>query len=153
MLPQRMYGCCFIRRCVPNFLIDTGCAFALIFRHSFDGQHFTAIRVGQQVLQGLDLAPSAFLVGVGTRRTLLPSRSRVSSCLPPHRTCPYESIRRSSTSYRDYSLMHCCMTVFAESSQVADVIISLPSAPPSSLLEMVNVNVISRSASHAAALI
>jgi hypothetical protein len=43
------------------------------------------------------------------------------------------------------------MTVFAESSQVADVIISLPSALPSSLLEMVNIDVFSRSAPHTAA--
>ena len=38
-----------------------GVSLALILRHSLDGNGLAAERVGQQVLQGFDLAPSAFL--------------------------------------------------------------------------------------------
>ena len=47
--------------CGPNHLVHTRRAFALVFRHPLDGKGFAAERVGQQALQGVHLAPSAFL--------------------------------------------------------------------------------------------
>src|SRR6266550_17767 len=46
---------------VPNFLVHTRGFLALVFRHSANGENSAAVRVGQQVLQGSHLAPSAFL--------------------------------------------------------------------------------------------
>src|SRR4029077_7668217 len=51
----------FLLRCVPNFAVHTWGFLALVFCHSSNGESFAAIRAGQQALQGLHLAPSAFL--------------------------------------------------------------------------------------------
>ena len=46
---------------VPGDAVHPGRAFALVLRHSSHGKGFAAERVGQQVLQGFDLAPPAGL--------------------------------------------------------------------------------------------
>ena len=56
-----MYCLCLLLWCVPNFLIHTRGFLAIVFRHSSNGENFAAIRVSQQALQGLRLAPSADL--------------------------------------------------------------------------------------------
>src|SRR5438445_3573926 len=56
-----MYGLCLLFWCVPNFLVHARGFLAIVFRHSSNGENLAAVRVGQQVLQGLHLAPSAFL--------------------------------------------------------------------------------------------
>src|SRR2546425_664801 len=48
-------------RSVPDVAVHPWGVLPLIFRHALDGNGLAAERVGQQVLQGFDLAPSAFL--------------------------------------------------------------------------------------------
>src|SRR5882762_10580369 len=55
------YRFSFLLWCIPCFAIYSWCPFALVFCHSLHGKGFATKRVGQQVLQGLDLAPSALL--------------------------------------------------------------------------------------------
>ena len=47
-------------RRIPDFSVNTGCLLSLVFSHPFYGDSFAAERVGQQPLQGFDLAPTAF---------------------------------------------------------------------------------------------
>ena len=56
-----LYSLSSIFRCFPDDLVHTWSFLASIFRHSSNGENFTAIRVGQQSLQGSHLAPIAFL--------------------------------------------------------------------------------------------
>src|SRR5258708_12444321 len=56
-----MYCLCFLLWRVPNVLVHTGGFLAIVFRHSSNGENFAAVGVGQQMLQGSHLAPSAFL--------------------------------------------------------------------------------------------
>jgi site-specific DNA recombinase len=60
-LLQAVYRLPLISRSGPGDLIHAGGALALVLGHSSDGQSVAAERVGQQVLQGLHLAPPAFL--------------------------------------------------------------------------------------------
>src|SRR5712692_1127268 len=48
-------------RSVPPVAVHPWGVLPLIVRHALDGNGLAAVRVGQQVLQGFDLAPSAFL--------------------------------------------------------------------------------------------
>jgi hypothetical protein len=52
-----VYGHFFAFRVLPSDLIDPRSVLALVFCHSSDSKGFAAQRVGQQVLQGLDLVP------------------------------------------------------------------------------------------------
>src|SRR6202022_2943674 len=56
-----MYCLCLLFWSVPNFSVHTRSFLAIVFRPSSNGENFTAIRVGQQALQGSHLAPSADL--------------------------------------------------------------------------------------------
>src|SRR3984893_614073 len=56
-----MYCLCLLFWSVPNFSVHTRSFLAIVFRHSSNGENFTAIRVGQQALQGSHLTPSADL--------------------------------------------------------------------------------------------
>src|SRR5260370_14981527 len=60
-LPERGYGRCFLLGSVPNHLVYSWGSTTFVFRHSSHGKSLAAVRVGQQTLQGFDLAPSAFL--------------------------------------------------------------------------------------------
>src|SRR5262249_49789258 len=57
-LPQLLDGACFLCRGVPHHIIDPWGLPAVVGRHSFDRQCFTAERVGQQMVQGMHLTPS-----------------------------------------------------------------------------------------------
>ena len=63
-LCERFYGFCFLLRGFPDFSIYPWCPFALVFSHPFNSKSFTAKGVGQQVLQRLDFAPLALLLGL-----------------------------------------------------------------------------------------
>jgi hypothetical protein len=63
-MSQRVDGFEFGRRSQPLNVVHPCGAFALVFRHPFHGQGFAAKRVGQQPLQGFDLAPAAFPCGL-----------------------------------------------------------------------------------------
>jgi hypothetical protein len=56
-LSQHVNGSGFLFRGFPGFPIHPWYSFASVFRHSSDGKGFAAQRVGQQMLQGFDLAP------------------------------------------------------------------------------------------------
>ena len=56
-----VYGHSFAFRVFPEDFIDARSVLALVFCHSSHGKSLAAIRVGQQVLQGLHLVPLAFL--------------------------------------------------------------------------------------------
>ena len=58
--PQRSDGSMLGSRRLPDFSVDSGSPFALIFRHPPHGQSFAVERVGQQPLQGFRLVVSAF---------------------------------------------------------------------------------------------
>src|SRR6267142_2191876 len=58
MLPEGLNSARFLGRGVPHEAIDTWGPTAVVGRHSFDGKGFAAERVGQQMLQGVHLAPS-----------------------------------------------------------------------------------------------
>ena len=60
-LAERLNGNRFLVRCFPDISVYPRCSFSSIFCHSPHGQNPTAERVGQQTLQSLHLAPSAFL--------------------------------------------------------------------------------------------
>src|SRR5207302_1677203 len=60
-LLECMYCLCLLFWCVPDFLVHPRGFLAIVFRHSSDGENFAAVRVGQQVLQGSHLTPTAFL--------------------------------------------------------------------------------------------
>src|SRR5437879_4003732 len=60
-LAQRLNGCCFLFRRLPDLPVNAGSSFASVFRHSSDGKGFAAVRVGQQVLQRFHFAPLASL--------------------------------------------------------------------------------------------
>jgi len=60
-LSQPTYGRRFLCGRVPGHSVHARCPFALVFRHPSHGKGFAAERMGQQVLQGFDLAESAFL--------------------------------------------------------------------------------------------
>jgi hypothetical protein len=60
-LLERAYGLCLLVWDIPDVLVYPSCLFALVFRHSSHGKGFAAKRVGQQALQSVDFAPSAFL--------------------------------------------------------------------------------------------
>ena len=59
--PEVMYCFCFIFWCLPNNTVNTGGSFAIIFRHSSNGENFAAVGVGQETLQGFHLVPSTRL--------------------------------------------------------------------------------------------
>ena len=73
-----MYGPCLLFWCVPDFLVHPRGFFAIVFRHSSNGENLAAVRVGQQVLQGSHLAPSTSLRRL---RTKWPNSSRCSSVI------------------------------------------------------------------------
>src|SRR5262245_43834994 len=54
----------FLRRALPDRVLNTRWAFAWVFGHSSDGERCGATRVGPQVWQGLDSAPPAGLCGL-----------------------------------------------------------------------------------------
>ena len=54
----------FFLRAIPDLVINTRCAFALVFGHSSYCKRFGAKRVGEQVLQRLNSAPPACLCGL-----------------------------------------------------------------------------------------
>ena len=56
-----VYGHSFAFRVFPEDFIDARSVLALVFCHSSHGKSLAAKRVGQQVLQGMDLVPLAFL--------------------------------------------------------------------------------------------
>jgi hypothetical protein len=58
-LSERGYGRCSLLRSVPDHLIYSWGSTTCVFRHSSHGERLAAVRVGQQTLQGFDLAPSA----------------------------------------------------------------------------------------------
>src|SRR6266567_5694870 len=60
-LPQRVNRVQLFLWSVPEDPVHSWGVLALVFRHSPHGQRFAAKRVGQQSLQGFDLAPSLFL--------------------------------------------------------------------------------------------
>jgi len=71
---------CFLLWRVPNFLVHTGGFLASVFRHSSNGKNLAAVGVGQQVLQGSHVAPSALLRGL--RDTHLESANLTVDGLP-----------------------------------------------------------------------
>ena len=79
----------FLKGRVPQNPIHTWSPFASVFCHSSNGQSFAAKRVGQQMLQGFDLAPSAFLYRLHNTR-LEPSDVAVGlvpvNLVPVHRS-------------------------------------------------------------------
>jgi hypothetical protein len=56
-----VYGHSFAFRVLPENFINARSVLALVFCHSSHGKSLAAKRVGQQVLQGMDLVPLAFL--------------------------------------------------------------------------------------------
>ena len=56
-LPQMLYCRCLLRGCVPGFPVNTRCSFAVVLRHSSNGNDFAAVGVGQEMLQSFDFAP------------------------------------------------------------------------------------------------
>src|SRR6266849_5199050 len=58
---ERQHGLRFGFRRGPEFMVHARCSFALILRHSSNGQGFAAQRAGQHSLQSACLATSAFL--------------------------------------------------------------------------------------------
>src|SRR5215470_17636916 len=61
MLPQFLYSASFLLRGVPDDAVHTRGLLAIVFRHPSDGESFAAERVGQEMLQGSDLAPPTCL--------------------------------------------------------------------------------------------
>jgi hypothetical protein len=61
MLTQLADRCSFLLWAVPEHAIDSRRPFTGVFRHPFDGQGFGRKRVGEQVLKGFHLPPSARL--------------------------------------------------------------------------------------------
>src|SRR5260370_9130352 len=59
-LPERGYGCCFLLRSIPDSSVPSWGSATFVFRHSSHSKSLAAVRVGQQTLQGFNLAPSAF---------------------------------------------------------------------------------------------
>src|SRR2546421_4855142 len=81
-LLERLYSLCLLFWSIPNVFVYSRGGLALVFRHSSHGKGFATERVGQQVLQGLHLTPSAFLCCLDDTR-LEPTHIAV-SCRPVH---------------------------------------------------------------------
>src|SRR6266516_2809132 len=79
-LLERVDGLCLLFWSIPNVFVYSRGVLALVFRHSSHGKGFATERVGQQVLQGLYLTPSAFLCCLDDTR-LEPTHIAV-SCRP-----------------------------------------------------------------------
>jgi hypothetical protein len=60
-LPQFSDGACFLLRGIPHTTVNPRGLPAIVGRHPLHGKGFAAERVGQEVLQGTDLAPSSRL--------------------------------------------------------------------------------------------
>src|SRR5437870_3715973 len=60
-LPQFSDGACFLLRGIPHTTVNPRGLPAIVVRHPLHGKGFAAERVGQEVLQGTDLAPSSRL--------------------------------------------------------------------------------------------
>ena len=60
-LPERIDGVDLPVGSIPDNFIHAWGVFALVFRHASHGKGFAAKRMGQEPLQGFDLAPSLFL--------------------------------------------------------------------------------------------
>src|SRR5439155_2703829 len=81
----------------PADLVHARRVLALVFRHSSHGQDPAAVRVGQQALQGFDLAPPALLCRLHDTR-LEPAHDAMS--FGPVNGVPVQRIMGSRTSPR-----------------------------------------------------
>src|SRR6266487_611740 len=109
-LPERGYGRCFLLGSVPNHLVYSWGSTPFVFRHSSHGKSLAAVRVGQQTLQGFDLAPSAFLRCLHNTR-LEPKHVAVNG-LPVNVMPSCHNVVGSCTSLFDHHLL-CLLDRFA----------------------------------------
>src|SRR5499427_3809084 len=100
-LAQCPNSACFLVRGVPNLPIDLGGLLAIVGRHPLYSERFAAERVGQEMLQGTNLAPSSRLHCLHNTRLE-----------PPH--CPMDGIPINGvpghqvSGERTSQCCHCC---------------------------------------------
>src|SRR5258708_13132668 len=99
-----------LRGCVPGNSVHPRSATSSIFRHSPDGKKLAAERVGEQMLQGSHLVPSALLRCLYDTR-LEPTHIRFYG--PPVDILPLELrdrvfvANRTNAAFPSYSNLHC----------------------------------------------